>query len=76
MSNQLFLTAWDMWQYRNNWLHRRAPGALALGQHSILDSRMEEEMIAGYADMTHHTQHFVIQSETLIDLKILSLPNK
>jgi len=32
-------------------------------------------MIAGYAGMIQHTQHF-IQSKTLPDLKRLSLPNK
>jgi len=36
---------------------------------------MEEEMIAGYAGMTQHTQHF-IRSETLLHLKKLSLRNK
>jgi len=36
---------------------------------------MEEEMIAGYAGMTQHTQYFIL-SETLLDLKRLSLPNK
>ena len=72
--NQLFLTAWDMWQYRNSRLNAKA-GPLALAQHSVLDNRMEEEMIAGYTDMTQHTHHF-IRSESLLDLKRLSLPNK
>ena len=36
---------------------------------------MDEEMIAGCTGMTQHTQHF-IRSETLLDLKRLSLPNK
>ena len=36
---------------------------------------MEEAMIAGYAGMTQHTQ-YLIRSETLLDLKRLSLPNK
>jgi len=74
MISQLFLTTWDMWQYRNNRLHGKA-GPLALARHSVLDNRMEEEMIAGYASMTQHTQHF-IRSETLLDLNKLSLPNK
>ena len=74
MINQLFLTAWDMWQYRNNRLHRRAR-PLALARHSVLDNRTEEDMIAGYAGMTQQTQHF-IRSETLLGLKRLSLPNK
>ena len=54
--NQLFLTAWDIWQYCNNRLHGRA-GPLALAQYSALDNRMEEEMIAGYAGMTQHTPY-------------------
>jgi len=36
---------------------------------------MEEEMIARYAGITQYTQHF-IRSETLLDLKRQSLPNK
>ena len=67
MINRLILTAWDMWQYRNNRLHGKA-GPLAFARHSVLDNRTEEEMIAGYAGMTQHTQHF-FRSETLLDLK-------
>ena len=63
-----------MLQYRNNRLHGRA-GPLALVRHSVLDNRMEEEMIAAYAGMTQHTQYF-IRFETLLDLERLYLPNK
>jgi len=63
-----------MWQYRNNRLHGKA-GPLALARHSVLGNRMEEEMIARYAGMIEHTQHF-IRSETLLDVKRLSLKNK
>jgi len=71
--HRLYLTAWDMWQYRNNRLHGKA-GIHDLARHSTLDLRIEEELITGSAGMTRQSKH-LIYSNNLFKLKNLTIRN-
>ena len=69
--HRLFLVAWDMWQYRNNRLHGKA-GTKTLARHLRYDTRIEEEMIAGFAELPPHSRH-LIRNRTLFSLKNMEL---
>ena len=72
--HRLFLVAWDMWQYCNNRLHGKA-GTKTLARHLRYDTRIEEEMIAGFAELPPHSRH-LIRNRTLFSLKNMELHPK
>ena len=71
--HQLLLTAWDLWQYRNNRLHGEA-GPLAIAQHALLDAQISEDITIGVAGMLPDTTHYL--SIPLATLKQYTLVQK
>ena len=71
--HQLLLTAWDLWQFRNNRLHGET-GPLALAQHTVLDAQIAEDLTIGGAGMLRDTTHLL--SIPVATLKSYTLVHK
>ena len=68
------MTAWDIWQFRNERLHGSA-GPKAIAQHIILDSRISEELLIGAAGILPD-QKYLITSHSIFTLKAKSAVEK
>ena len=71
--HHLLLTAWDLWQFRNNRLHGET-GPLARAQHALLDSEMSEDIIIGGDGMLPDAARLL--SVPLAELRAYTLVDK
>ena len=72
--HQLMMTAWDLWQYRNNRLHQN-DGPRALAEHASLNLRIEEQVHLGTAGMLPSSRH-LLQHNPIYKLRSMTIPNK
>ena len=71
---KLLLTAWDLWQYRNNRLHAPA-GPRELALHASFNADIDSEFALGSATLVE-VSRYLIASRSLVDLHQDSLIGK